>query len=59
MGQRVSPTYLVCERLKIQPTKRSRNKPKPIPTESEVQTFDYAYGLQKAMWDRTRSRRAR
>ncbi|WP_338045387.1 NinE family protein [Pectobacterium parmentieri] len=43
----------------FRPTRRSRNKPKPIPPANEVQTFDYVYGLQKAMWDRTRSRRAR
>ncbi|MEI7219100.1 NinE family protein [Pectobacterium carotovorum] len=43
----------------FRPTRRSRNRKKPIPTANEVQTFDYDYRLQKAMWDRTRSRRAR
>jgi NINE Protein. len=29
------------------PTKRSRNKPKPVPTESDVKTFNYTAHL----WD--------
>ncbi|AZS56767.1 NinE family protein [Pectobacterium parmentieri] len=54
-----SPTQVVMDSMIFRPTRRSRNKPKPIPPANEVQTFDYVYGLQKAMWDRTRSRRAR
>nr|WP_238392860.1 NinE family protein [Buttiauxella sp. 3AFRM03] len=42
----------------FKPTKRSRNKPKPIPTESQVQTFDYVYSLLRAKWDRMRRTRA-
>ncbi|QDX29528.1 NinE family protein [Dickeya poaceiphila] len=51
-----SPTQVVCDNCIFRPTRSSRNKPKKIPPASEVQTFDYVYGLKKAMWDRTRNR---
>lgn len=34
--QRRSITDIICENCKYLPTKRSRNKPKPIPKESDV-----------------------
>ncbi|EAO8995509.1 NinE family protein [Salmonella enterica] len=34
--QRRSITDIICENCKYLPTKRSRNKPKPNPTESQV-----------------------
>ncbi|EAM1647401.1 NinE family protein [Salmonella enterica] len=46
--------YQNCKYL---PTKRSRNKPKPIPTESQVKTFDYVYGLLQSKWNRMRKTR--
>ncbi|EEA8306570.1 NinE family protein [Salmonella enterica subsp. enterica serovar Rubislaw] len=42
--QRRSITDIICENCKYLPTKRSRNKSKPIPKESDVKTFDYVYG---------------
>ncbi|PVP08696.1 NinE family protein, partial [Salmonella enterica subsp. enterica serovar Agona] len=52
--QRRSITDIICENCKYLPTKRSRNKPKPIPTESQVKTFDYVYGLLQSKWNRMR-----
>ncbi|EAA8440921.1 NinE family protein [Salmonella enterica] len=52
--QRRSITDTICKYL---PTKRSRNKPKPIPTESQVKTFDYVYGLLQSKWNRMRRTR--
>ncbi|OSM83674.1 NinE protein [Escherichia coli SHECO003] len=37
--QRRSITDIICENCKYLPTKRSRNKRKPIPKESDVKTF--------------------
>ncbi|MEI7195039.1 NinE family protein [Pectobacterium versatile] len=42
----------------FRPTRRSRNKPKPIPPANEVQTFDYVYGLLTRKFDRMRGRNA-
>ncbi|MFP5854025.1 NinE family protein [Salmonella sp. 741265071_PSA] len=39
--QRRSITDIICENCKYLPTKRSRNKRKPIPKESDVKTFNY------------------
>ncbi|WP_250189332.1 NinE family protein [Escherichia coli] len=39
--QRRSFTDIICENCKYLPTKRSRNKRKPIPKESDVKTFNY------------------
>ncbi|KDV54861.1 protein ninE [Escherichia coli O121:H19 str. 2011C-3609] len=36
--QRRSFTDIICENCKYLPTKRSRNKRKPIPKESDVKT---------------------
>ncbi|NUU68450.1 NinE family protein [Enterobacteriaceae bacterium BIT-l23] len=59
MKRRRSPTQIAIDNTIFRPTKLSRNKPKPIPTASEVQTFDYVYGLLRAKWDRMRTRRHR
>ncbi|EPA7792342.1 NinE family protein, partial [Escherichia coli] len=45
--QRRSITDIVCENCNYLPTKRSRNKPRPIPNESDVKTFNYTSHL----WD--------
>ncbi|WP_448512124.1 NinE family protein [Photorhabdus laumondii] len=34
----------------------SNRKSKPVPTESEVKTFDYVHELLKSKWDRRRNR---
>ncbi|WP_407220264.1 NinE family protein [Enterobacter sp. CPE_E1214] len=39
------------------PTKRSRNKPKPVPTESDVTTFNYTAHLWDIRWLRERARK--
>ncbi len=46
--QRRSFTDIICENCKYLPTKRSRNKRKPIPKESDVKTFNYTAHL----WDK-------
>ncbi|RKS59524.1 MULTISPECIES: NinE family protein [Photorhabdus] len=53
MSQQTSQTQRVINNLiyKVPP-----NKSKPIPTESEVKTFDYVYKLLRAKWDRRRNR---
>jgi hypothetical protein len=56
--QRKSSIVAVMDASIFKPTKLSRNKSKPIPTESQVQTFDYVYGLLRAKWDRMRRTRA-
>lgn len=43
--QRRSITDIICENFKYLPTKRSRNKRKPIPKESDVKTFNYTAHL--------------
>lgn len=43
--QRRSITDIICENCKYLPTKRSRNKRKPIPKESDVKTFNYTAHL--------------
>lgn len=57
MRRHKSPTQKIIEHLIYQPTKRTRSKRKPIPPASEVQTFDYTYGLLRAKWDRMRRSR--
>ncbi len=47
--QRRSFTDIICENCKYLPTKRFRNKRKPIPKESDVKTFNYTAHL----WDIT------
>ncbi|HFL4158796.1 NinE family protein [Escherichia coli] len=63
--QRRSITDIICENCKYLPTKRSRNKRKPIPKESDVKTFNYTAHLWDIRWltallhPRYRSRRHR
>ncbi|EBJ8779821.1 NinE family protein [Salmonella enterica] len=55
--QRRSITQIAMDNFIFIPTKRSRNKPKPIPKESDVKTFDYVYGLLQSKWNRMRKTR--
>lgn len=55
--QRRSFTDIICENCKYLPTKRSRNKPKPIPKESDVKTFNYTAHLWDIRWLRHRARK--
>ncbi len=48
--QRRSITDIICENCKYLPTKRSRNKRKPIPKESDVKTFNYTAHLWDIRW---------
>ncbi|EFX26833.1 putative DNA N-6-adenine-methyltransferase from phage origin [Escherichia coli O55:H7 str. USDA 5905] len=57
--QRRSITDIICENCKYLPTKRSRNKPKPIPKESDVKTFNYTAHLWDIRWLRHRARNTR
>ncbi|HBT3381411.1 TPA: NinE family protein [Klebsiella aerogenes] len=54
---RRSATQIVMDHLIFTPTKRSRNRKKPIPTESDVSTFNYTAHLWDMRWLRTRARR--
>ncbi|EOV7571194.1 NinE family protein [Escherichia coli] len=53
--QRRSITDIICENCKYLPTKRSRNKRKPIPKESDVKTFNYTAHLWDIRWLRERA----
>lgn len=55
--QRRSITDIICENCKYLPTKRSRNKRKPIPKESDVKTFNYTAHLWDIRWLRHRARK--
>lgn len=55
--QRRSFTDIICENCKYLPTKRSRNKRKPIPKESDVKTFNYTAHLWDIRWLRYRARK--
>ncbi|WP_423435516.1 NinE family protein [Mycoplasmopsis bovis] len=57
--QRRSITDIICENCKYLPTKRTRNKPKPIPKESDVKTFNYTAHLWDIRWLRRRARKTR
>ncbi|EPH7603363.1 NinE family protein [Escherichia coli] len=57
--QRRSITDIICENCKYLPTKRSRNKRKPIPKESDVKTFNYTAHLWDIRWLRERARKTR
>nr|WP_314424818.1 NinE family protein [uncultured Erwinia sp.] len=46
-----------CEHAMIRSTSRSRRKPKPQPTASQIPTFDYVHGLLQAKWNRMRRTR--
>ncbi|WP_210614727.1 NinE family protein [Klebsiella oxytoca] len=53
---RRSATQIVIDHLIFTPTKRSRNKPKPIPTASEVKSYDPTYPLLAKRWLRVKAR---
>ncbi|EPQ7951266.1 NinE family protein [Escherichia coli] len=55
--QRRSIADIICENCKYLPTKRSRNKSKPIPKESDVKTFNYTAPLWDIRWLRHRARK--
>ncbi|EDT3070223.1 NinE family protein [Salmonella enterica subsp. enterica serovar Mbandaka] len=55
--QRRSITQIAMDNLIFIPTKRSRNKPKPAPTESDVKTFNYTAHLWDIRWLRERARK--
>ncbi|EAA0696586.1 NinE family protein [Salmonella enterica subsp. enterica serovar Meleagridis] len=55
--QRKSITQIAIDNLIFTPTKRSKSRKKPIPTESQVKTFDYVYGLLQSKWNRMRKTR--
>lgn len=57
MRQRRSPTQIAIDNLIYQPTKRTRSKRKPIPTASEVMTYDHVWKLLQAKWNRMRRTR--
>lgn len=56
MQRRVSPMQRAIDNSIFQPTPRSRSKRKPIPPASQVQTFDYVWGLLQAKWNRRKAR---
>lgn len=55
--QRRSITQIAMDNLIFIPTKRSRNKPKPVPIESDVKTFNYTAHLWDIRWLRDRARK--
>lgn len=55
--QRRSITQIAMDNLMFIPTKRSRNKPKPVPNESDVTTFNYTAHLWDIRWLRQRARK--
>ncbi len=57
--QRRSFTDIICENCKYLPTKRYRNKRKPIPKESDVKTFNYTAHLWDIRWLRHCARKTR
>ncbi len=57
MRRHKSPTQKIIEHLIYQPTKRTRSKRKPVPTASEVVTYDHCYQLLQAKWNRMRKTR--
>ncbi|WP_340700918.1 NinE family protein [Citrobacter freundii] len=52
-----STTQIALDNLIFTPTKRSRNKPKPIPSASEVKSYDPTYPLIAKRWLRVKARR--
>ncbi|MDU9355280.1 NinE family protein [Klebsiella sp. 141153] len=56
MARRI-PTQIVLDSLIFTPTKRSKSRKKPIPTQSQVKTFDYVHGLLQSKWNRMRKTR--
>lgn len=55
--QRRSITQIAMDNLIFIPTKRSRKKPKPVPTESDIKTFNYTAHLWDIRWLRDRARK--
>ncbi|EKY6647157.1 NinE family protein [Escherichia coli] len=55
--QRRIVTQIALDNLIFTPAKRTKSRKKPIPTESQVKTFDYVYGLLQAKWNRMRKTR--
>ena len=55
--QRRSITQIAMDNMIFIPTKSSRNKPKPVPTESDVKTFNYTAHLWDIRWLRDRARK--
>ncbi|WP_203453218.1 NinE family protein [Enterobacter hormaechei] len=55
--QRRSITQIAMDNLIFIPTKYSRNKPKPVPTESDIKTFNYTAHLWDIRWLRDRARK--
>ena len=56
MRQRVSITQKAIDNLKFRTASRTSRK-KPIPTASQIATFDYVGVLLRAKWDRMRTAR--
>ncbi|UQY45046.1 NinE family protein [Mixta hanseatica] len=56
MRQRVSITQKSLDNLIFRTTRRTSRK-KPIPTASQITTFDYVGVLLRAKWDRMRTAR--
>ncbi|WP_391529847.1 NinE family protein [Photorhabdus akhurstii] len=54
MSQKTSQTQRVINNLIYKVP--SNRKSKPVPTESEVKTFDYVHELLRAKWDGRRNR---
>lgn len=55
--QRRSITQIAMDNMIFIPTKRTRNKTKPVPTESDVTTFNYTAHLWDIRWLRDRARK--
>jgi hypothetical protein len=55
--QRRSITQIAMDNMIFIPTKRSRNKTKPVPNESDVTTFNYTAHLWDIRWLRDRARK--
>lgn len=55
--QRRSITQIAMDNMIFIPTKRSRNKAKPVPTESDIKTFNYTAHLWDIRWLRDRARK--
>ncbi|QKJ88039.1 NinE family protein [Paramixta manurensis] len=54
MRRQISVTYLAMQNAIFRPTRRSRNRPKPIPTASQIVTFDYIGGIRARVDDKMR-----
>ncbi|MEG7606710.1 NinE family protein [Citrobacter braakii] len=52
-----STTQIALDNLIFTPTKRSRDKPRPIPAASEVKSYDPTYPFIAKRWLRVKARR--